>query len=168
MLARKRQQKKTRADILEMRGMIEEEKGGEGAWDLKQAPGGLVDIEFIAQYLQLIHGARHPDILSTETEASLVASAKARLLTRGDAELLLGALRLYQALMQILRLCVEEPFDPEKVPRGMLDLLANATAMPDFGRLDQDVRETQVAVRSCFERLIGEMPPAAERRDGEA
>jgi glutamate-ammonia-ligase adenylyltransferase len=43
-------------------------KGGEGAWDLKQAPGGLVDIEFIAQALQLIHAAKHPEIVSTETE----------------------------------------------------------------------------------------------------
>ena len=63
-LSRKRDAAKTRADVLEMRGMIEAEKGGEGAWDLKQAPGGLVDIEFIAQYLQLVHGTSYPGILS--------------------------------------------------------------------------------------------------------
>src|SRR5262249_54796230 len=58
-------------DIIEMRGMIEEAKGGEGAWDLKLAPGGLVDIEFIAQFLQLLHADEHPEIVSTETESVL-------------------------------------------------------------------------------------------------
>ncbi len=160
ILALKRQPKKVRADILEMRAMIEEEKGGEGAWDLKQAPGGLVDLEFIAQYLQLIHGVRHPGILSTETEAALAGAAKAGVLSRGDAEVLLPALRLHQTLMQVVRLCVEAPFDPEKVPRGMLEHLAQAAAMPDFARLDHHLRETEAAVRACFERLIGTMPAA--------
>ena len=57
IIATKRDPKKVIAEVLEMRGMVEEAKGGEGAWDLKQAPGGLVDIEFIAQALQLIHAA---------------------------------------------------------------------------------------------------------------
>ena len=78
-LSRKREAKKIRADVLEMRGMIDAEKGGEGAWDLKQAPGGLVDIEFIAQYLQLVHGKTYPGILSPETETVLANAAKAGL-----------------------------------------------------------------------------------------
>ncbi|MEP5514075.1 MAG: bifunctional [glutamine synthetase] adenylyltransferase/[glutamine synthetase]-adenylyl-L-tyrosine phosphorylase [Bauldia litoralis] len=164
-LAQKRQPKKTRASILDMRALLEQEKGGGGAWDLKQAPGGLVDIEFIAQYLQLTRGVQHPEILSTETEASLAAATKAGVLSRGDSEILLPALRLHQTLMQILRLCVEEPFDPEKVPRGMLELLARAAAMPDFARLDHHLRETEAAVRACFERLIGPLSAASEQTE---
>src|SRR5690606_23259198 len=41
-LSTKRDARKTRADVLDMRGMIAAEKGGEDAWDLKQASGGLV------------------------------------------------------------------------------------------------------------------------------
>lgn len=67
--------------------------------------------------------------------------------------------------MQILRLCVEEPFDPEKVPRGMLELLARAAAMPDFARLDHHLRETEAAVRACFERLIGPLSAASEQTE---
>ncbi len=163
VLARKREPKKTRADILEMRAMVEEAKGGEGAWDLKQAPGGLVDIEFVAQYLQLVHGAEHPDILSTETETALAGAAGAGLLSAGDAEILVPALRLYQALIQILRLCVAGIFDPKDTPRGLLHLLAEAGAMPDFATLDRHLRETEATVRTCFERLIGKVPPATAR-----
>ena len=103
----KRDRGKVLADVLEMRGMVEEAKGGEGAWDLKQAPGGLVDIEFIAQALQLIHAAAHPEIVSTDTEGSLQAAVGAGVLDRAAADVLLPALHLQSDLMQILRLCVE-------------------------------------------------------------
>ena len=50
-----------------MRGAIAKEKGAGDRWDLKYAAGGLIDIEFIAQYLQLVHANRLPDILDTTT-----------------------------------------------------------------------------------------------------
>ncbi len=156
-LSRKRVAKKVQADVLEMRGIIAAEKGGEGPWDLKQAPGGLVDIEFIAQCLELIHGARHPGILSPETETVLVNAAKAGLLPPREAEILLPALRLYQALTQLLRLCVDGTFAPGEAPGGLLDLLARAAGLPDFATLDVSLRETQEAVRASFVRVIGKM-----------
>lgn len=151
--------RKVVADILEMRAIIEEEKGGEGAWDLKQAPGGMVDIEFIAQYLQLVHGAKHPAILSVETDIVLSAAAKAKLLPANESEILLPALRLYQSLTQVLRLCVDGIFNPDESPKGLLDLLARAGDLPDFASLDAHLKETEVAVRQSFERLIGKVPP---------
>src|SRR5206468_2688467 len=129
-------------DVLAMRAMIEEAKGGEGAWDLKAAAGGLVDIEFIAQYLQLLHAHEHSALVSTETESVLSAAAKAGLLPEADADILLPALRLYQALIQILRLCVDGRFQPESAPRGLLQLLARAGELPDFATLDAYVKDT--------------------------
>ncbi len=158
VLTTPRDRKKIVADIREMRAMVEEVKGGEGAWDLKQAPGGLVDVEFIAQTLLLIHAPQHPQLISTETEAILSAAAAARLLPPKEADVLLPALRLYQALVQILRLCLDGPFDPETAPRGLLDRLAQAGELPDFATLDAHVRATEAAVRQTFERLIGPVP----------
>ena len=160
VLARRRDQDALRHDVIEMRAMIEAEKGGEGAWNLKTAPGGLVDIEFIAQYLQLAHGATHPEIRSTETEAVLVAAAKAGLLPAAEADILLPALRLHQALTQLLRLCVDGLFKPEEAPRGLLELLARAGELPDFPTLDRHLRDTEAAVRASFERLIGPLAQA--------
>ena len=40
-------------------------------WDLKQVRGGLVDLEFIAQYLQLVHAASHPEVLDQNTVGAL-------------------------------------------------------------------------------------------------
>ena len=41
------------------------ECGDSDRWNLKYVAGGLIDIEFIAQYLQLVHAAQLPDILDT-------------------------------------------------------------------------------------------------------
>jgi glutamate-ammonia-ligase adenylyltransferase len=153
--------KRVLADVLEMRAMVEEAKGGEGAWDLKQAPGGLLDIEFIAQSLQLIHAAKHPEIASTSTEAVLVAATTAGLLPAKESDVLLPALRLYQSLMQILRLCAEGVFDPQKAPRGLLERLALAGELPDFAALEAHLRDTQTQVRASFERLVGRVEKPA-------
>ena len=53
---------------------------GRNIWDLKYAPGGLVDIEFIAQTLQLVHAPALPDILDTNTIAALEKLREAGLL----------------------------------------------------------------------------------------
>ena len=158
VLTQRRDAGKILADIREMRGLVEEAKGGEGAWDLKQAPGGLVDIEFIAQAILLVNAHRTAALISTETEAVLSAAAEAGLLPPADADVLLPALRLYQALIQITRLSLDRPLDPETAPRGLLDRLARAGELPDFATLDAHVRATQTAVRGIFERRIGTVP----------
>jgi glutamate-ammonia-ligase adenylyltransferase len=158
VLREKRDRAKLTHDVLEMRGMIQEAKGGEGAWDLKIAPGGLVDIEFVAQYLQLLRAHDDPAILSTETEAALAAAAATRVLPAAEADVLLPALRLYQALTQILRLCIDGPFRPAEASRSLLKRLAEAGELPDFATLDAHVRATEKAVRESFERCVGPVP----------
>jgi glutamate-ammonia-ligase adenylyltransferase len=162
IIARPRQPKKIIGDVLDMRTMVEEAKGGEGAWDLKQTPGGLVDIEFLVQTLQLLHAAKHPGIVSTETEKALTAEAEGGLLSAADTDVLLPALRLYQSLIQMLRLSTEGIFDPAHAPRGLLERLARTAELPDFATLDAHVRATEASVREIFERIIG--PVGDERK----
>jgi glutamate-ammonia-ligase adenylyltransferase len=170
VITRRREPGKLASDVREMRGMIEAAKGGEGPWDIKIAPGGLVDIEFIAQYLQLRYCHDHPDLISTETEIVLTATVQAGLLARAEADVLLPALRLYQSLTQVLRLCVEGRFWPGLAPRGLLSLLAKAGELPDFATLDAHLRETENAVRRTFERLLDQSETGSDavgERDGQ-
>ena len=74
------------ADVVEMRRAVAAEKGDAVRWDLKHAAGGLVDVEFIAQYLQLVHAATAPEILDTGTAAVLEKAARRGLLAAEDAE----------------------------------------------------------------------------------
>ena len=63
VLCRPRDRDTIAADALEMRRAIAQEKPENDHWDLKYAAGGLIDVEFVAQYLQLVNAADHPDIL---------------------------------------------------------------------------------------------------------
>ena len=159
-LARPRDPAAIRADIADMRARIEGEKGTRDPFDLKMVAGGLVDVEFIAQALQLLHAAAVPEILSTNTEAALAAAAEAGVLPAGEAEILLPAIRLYHDLTQVLRLSLTGAFKPADAPKGFLALVTKAGGLPTVERLEAHLMETEAAVRAAFERLIG---PVARR-----
>src|SRR5262249_49378802 len=71
VLCRERDRELVATDVVEMRRAIAEEKGDDRRWNLKYAAGGLIDLEFIAQYLQLVHAAASPEILDPSTARAL-------------------------------------------------------------------------------------------------
>ena len=141
-------------DIVEMRAAIAKEKGDGRPWDLKYAAGGLVDLEFIAQYLQLVHAHRLPDILDTSTARVLDKARQLKLVSAEDAEVLRPAAQLYHDLTQILRLCLAGPFDAKTAGTGLRRLLARAADVPDFATLNATLIETQGKVRESFVRIL--------------
>jgi [glutamine synthetase] adenylyltransferase / [glutamine synthetase]-adenylyl-L-tyrosine phosphorylase len=146
----------TASDVVGMRRAIAKEKGDADRWDLKYAAGGLIDLEFIAQYLQLARGAAAPEIFDTATAAVFDKAVRAGVLSVEDAEVLRPATRLYQGLGQILRLCISPPFDPEAAGTGLKELLTRAADVPDFTTLEAYLAEMQDKVRRCFVRIVGE------------
>src|SRR4051794_14001627 len=154
-LARARETSGTAMDVADMRRAIAMEKGEDDLWDLKYASGGLVDIDFIAQYLQLVHAAEKPDILDVSTLQVLDHAARLGVLSQSDAEILRSAARLYHDLTQIIRLCVTDKFTPETSGDNLLHVMARAGDTPDFSTLEARVRETQAEVRRVFLALVG-------------
>ena len=154
VLLKRRDRAKTAADVRDMRARIEKEKGTRDPWELKQVRGGLVDLEFIAQHLQLVHAADHPTVLSQNTMAALQNLGSARLLPAAAAEALLPASRLLNNLTQVLRLCLDGPFEPAKAPDGLKTLLARAGEVPDFQRLAADLAVREAEVAGLFDTLV--------------
>ncbi len=155
VLCRKRDPEQVAADVVDMRRAIAKEKGEGTRWDLKYAAGGLIDLEFIAQYLQLVHAADKPDILDTSTARVFDKAFRLGLLPVEEADILRPAARLHHNLTQILRLCLPGPFDPKAAGAGLLGLLARAADVPDFATLDAHLAETQDKVRASFTRILG-------------
>src|SRR4051794_38273086 len=155
VLTRRRDGGAVANDVAEMRRAIALEKGEAEVWDLKYAAGGMVDIDFIAQYLQLVHAADKPDILDVSTLHVLDNAARLGVLPQSAAEILRPAARLYHDLTQILRLCVSERFKPETSGEGLLRIMARAGDAPDFSSLEARVKETQIEVREVFRDLVG-------------
>ena len=155
VLTRPRDAASTAGDAADMRRAIALEKGEDDVWDLKLAAGGLVDIDFIAQYLQLVQAATKPEILSVSTLQVLDNAARLGVLPQSEAEILRSATRLYHDLTQILRLCVTGKFNPETAGENLQRVMARAGDTPDFSTLEARLRETQAEVRRVFRELVG-------------
>jgi glutamate-ammonia-ligase adenylyltransferase len=155
VLGRKRDAAVIAEDVADMRRAIATEKGEDERWDLKYAAGGLIDLEFIAQHLQLVHAADHPDVLDTSTARVLDKAWRLGVLPAEDADVLRPAAALYHNLTQVLRLCLPGPFDQKTAGAGLLGLLSRAADLPNFATLDAHLAETQQKVRASFERIVG-------------
>jgi [glutamine synthetase] adenylyltransferase / [glutamine synthetase]-adenylyl-L-tyrosine phosphorylase len=150
-----------------MRARIFREHGTDDPWNLKHARGGLLEAEFLAQFLQLRFAPEHPEMLTTSATATFERAAAAGALTLEESALLVRALRLYQRLQAVLRLSVEDRFEAASAPRGLRDALVRAAALGgeipdadlDFASLQERLIATQGQVGALFARLC----PAPER-----
>jgi [glutamine synthetase] adenylyltransferase / [glutamine synthetase]-adenylyl-L-tyrosine phosphorylase len=142
------------ADARVMREKLAVQFPGRDIWDMKYAPGGLIDIEFVAQVLQLRNAGANPDVLDQNTVAALAKLRDAGVLDLADTETLIAAARLEHGLTQLLRIAVVGPFKPDSATRGLKALLARAGDAPDFSALEGQVAETETKVRAIFDRLI--------------
>jgi [glutamine synthetase] adenylyltransferase / [glutamine synthetase]-adenylyl-L-tyrosine phosphorylase len=156
VLTRPREAAGVAMDVADMRRAIALEKGENELWDLKHVAGGLVDVDFIAQYLQLVRAAEKPDILDVNTLHVLDNAARLGVLPAASAEILRSAALLYHDLTQILRLCVDEGFNPETAGQDLLHIMARAGDAPDFSSLQARVKETQAEVRRVFHAVVEE------------
>ena len=141
-------------DAREMRDKVAAQFRGRNRWDLKFAPGGLVDIEFLAQALQLMNAKAKPGILQTNTIAALEALAQACVLDRARADTMIAAAKLQQALTQILRIAIDGTLDPDMATSGLKTLLARAGGARNFTTLETELAQAQSAVRGIFDELL--------------
>jgi len=142
------------ADARDMRARMAETFPGRNNWDLKHTPGGLVDIEFIAQTLQLVHGPALPDILDTNTHAALEKLREAGLLSVPDAEVLIASAGLQHALTQVLRIALDHTPEIEDASPGLKALLARAAQAGSFAQAQARLTDLQATTRGIFNRLL--------------
>ena len=96
----------------------------------------------------------YPDTLDQNTAQSLENLSSVGVLASGDAKLLIPAAGLYHNLTQVMRLCLERPFNAETASPGLKSLLARAAGMEDFDALEAHLAATVASVREAYERIV--------------
>jgi len=149
------------ADIRFMRKRMQEERGkeDESQYNIKQGRGGLVDIEFIAQYLQLRHGNKHLRARMPGTINALRALRKEGLLSPGDHRMLFDAYLFLRRLESRLRIVANQSTSLLSRDAGKLRTLAKRMGYADddgsAGKtLLDEYERTSREVRAEFERLL--------------
>jgi len=145
---------KLAGDARDMRAKVAAQFPGRNPWDLKYAPGGMMDIEFAAQTLQLQHAPDTPSVLSTNTIAALQRLADAGVLGAADAGALIAAAALQHALTQVLRIALDGPLDVETATPGLKALLLRAGGVDQFSGLQKLLADLQARARQAFERVL--------------
>lgn len=141
-------------DIADMRDRIRSQHPGDNPWAIKYRRGGLLDIEFIAQYLQLRFASEGKDILSANTRDALRKLNSAGYLNDNDATELVAAHKVWQDLQAALRLTVQDGFDEESAPDGQKKLLHQLGGFDSFAALRSHVDQTAETASKLYESLI--------------
>ncbi len=154
VLAKQRDGAKLARDVGEMRERMAREHVARQPWDIKHWRGGLVDIEFLAQYLQLRHAHDRPEILAPNTARALDNAIAAGLLPGKAGAELRQTFDLCQTVQGLVRLTLEGDFDPAEAPEGLKRALARAANAVDFEALEATIRARTALAHELFKTLI--------------
>ncbi|HEX9078066.1 MAG TPA: bifunctional [glutamate--ammonia ligase]-adenylyl-L-tyrosine phosphorylase/[glutamate--ammonia-ligase] adenylyltransferase [Desulfuromonadaceae bacterium] len=152
-----------RAEIHRLRMRMEHELAREsgGSYNIKTGRGGMVDVEFAAQYLQLKYGCRFPELRTTSTIVALKEVQTLGLVPTGAAETLLTGYKFLRKLENRLRIIHDYSSNDLSGSRSYLDKLARRMGYdPKLknpgAALICDYEETTGRIRDCYDRILGE------------
>ncbi|GAA1729186.1 bifunctional [glutamine synthetase] adenylyltransferase/[glutamine synthetase]-adenylyl-L-tyrosine phosphorylase [Microbacterium paludicola] len=123
---------------------------------LKLGPGGLSDVEWLVQLLQLQHARAVPGLRTTSTLAALDAAVEAGLVVAEDAALLRAAWQLAARLRSANTLLSGQTSDVLPTDRRLLDGIGRILEYPAHSatQLEQDWLGTARRARRVFDRLF--------------
>jgi [glutamine synthetase] adenylyltransferase / [glutamine synthetase]-adenylyl-L-tyrosine phosphorylase len=151
VLTRPKDIKKVDSEVAEMRALIGKEKPANGPWDMKLIPGGLVDLEFIAQAAAMSGRCEVQDITGT---MAILQSLNFQKLDLKDRDQLVVAHQLFSSMTQILRLCLQDGPDDKLMSKSLLEIMCSAAELPDVATLEAHIQDTAKQVRIIFNRLF--------------
>jgi len=161
-------------DAAAMRKRLDDENHTECIWALKHLRGGLVDIEFITQYLTLKYAPTQPDILGLGTRDTLTALMEAKLLDADNGRNLIDAFDLWQGLQGLLSLTIDGEITAERedeissaLKNDLVMVAGGGPAPPgNFAALKELIEARADTVYRLFQEMIekpaANLPPHAK------
>ncbi len=128
--------------------------------NVKYSPGGLIDVEYAVQYLQLMHGHAHTRLRTPNTLHALRALGQARVLLPEDVAALRAAYLFFRMLIDGLRIVRGHAKDlvlPDTSSEAFVFLARRVGYTSDdwhvgAGKLEADIRRHMATVRDFFDR----------------
>ena len=149
ILARPRDAGKTIDDVVSMRGLMVKERPPRHPFDLKLVPGGLVDLEFMAQSAQLL---ARPELDRPQAPTAIVLERMGEIGLVPEGARLAEIHGVYSTILQAMSAALADPFKDAGWTDAFRDLLAQLTNTPSFDRLLEELREMHTEVLGAAER----------------
>lgn len=142
-----------RHDVVDMRQRIAREHRTQNPWAVKHVRGGLVDLDFIAQYLVLAYGYKHPQLWYRSSRKVFEAAHQAGLMDAQMAADLVGAKKFLSDLTSLLRLSAPGGVITDDAPTGLQRLLIAGLHQLDFTSLKHQLLAMEAIVRHAFGQM---------------
>ncbi len=155
ILARPRDRNELRADAAAMRVRLDEAKRAAGPWDVKNMVGGLTDIAFICQVLTL-GGAESGQRPPRAVARALAWFAKTGELAQEDAEKLMAAHRVFEAVLQASRAALGGLFSPEKAGEALCARMASVCGEDSIVNAERKLLHLSAQTSGLFTMIVGE------------
>src|SRR6059058_4811762 len=126
--------------------------------DVKLGVGGIREIEFIVQALQLINGARHPFLQESSMLKALRALRELNFLPHEEVLALDGAYRFLRRVEHRLQIEAEQQTHTIPEERKVLGRLAYSLRFPSAEDFTAVLQARMGAVRPIFQRIVSEAP----------
>lgn len=138
--------------IAGLRKRMEKEKAIETArrFNIKLGKGGLMDVETIAQYMQIRYGWAKESIRTTETLKCIERLAAEGLLEPGDAEKLLASYTFLKKLLSRVRLFSDHATDYLDAENELIPQIANGMGLCNEKELMDRLNSTRTEVRRIY------------------
>ncbi len=154
ILCQPRDPARLRDDVLSMRIRIFREKPPANSWDIKYLEGGLIDAEFIVQYLLLKHASRIEGLIDPDTAIALGRLRSADIISQERHDRLLTGLRLWRRLQGVLRLTSKGMFDEATAPKGQCQAIAQACGFSDFMDLKNEISLLRKNIHLDYQEIV--------------
>jgi glutamate-ammonia-ligase adenylyltransferase len=159
-------------DVADMRERLAEANPRPSPWDLRNRRGGLIDLEFIVQYLMLREAHRAPQVLQRDSGQSLAALATIGVLSPRAEQELGDSLKLLHHVRALLALLIAGIPTPEELAGPTGASLARCAGAVDFAHLDADISSACARVSFWYDRIVarpaGRVADKSENVTGDA
>ena len=145
-------------ELVGVRGRMEEKsgRGASGGLSIKTGPGGIVDIEYIAQALQIRNAAGRGDLRTGNTLESLRKLSEAGYLDQKDAQQLQTTFGFLREVEKILRRQDERARTRLPEDEAALTSLARALGHKEAGDFLRSLRDAMAQIRQVFKNCLGD------------
>ncbi|HEU5047026.1 MAG TPA: bifunctional [glutamine synthetase] adenylyltransferase/[glutamine synthetase]-adenylyl-L-tyrosine phosphorylase [Rickettsiales bacterium] len=141
-------------DIKTLRAKITREFGSDNIWNLKYVHGGLMDLDFLAQYFVLLHAEKNPEVIAGSTGVVLRNLMGRKLIEEKMGRALREAHEFFTSLFALLRLCGGGVLDEATAPDGLKHLIAARLELEDFTAVRTALLDSIATVKQYFEEII--------------
>jgi glutamate-ammonia-ligase adenylyltransferase len=146
------------ADVTDMRARIAKQFTTANPWALKHIRGGMVDMDFIGQYLVLRHAHAQPAIWHRSARQVFEQAQADGILSAEITAPLIAAKKFQSDLMSLLRLSAPGGAITDDAPLGLKRLLVEGMRVEDFDALKTTLLAHEAQVREAYARMErGEM-----------